>query len=130
MEIFEMLLKYPLLIGNKNLHSPNNTFCNPVLKIGNINVRQFPGFPCLQYDLAYKMSCSCWPFSKQAQFFTCVYYKSFENTMGKGEIARIEQFFLFPQCFLLFSKTFRYFHQIWNCRLQTLSIRKSLKFVV
>ena len=24
----------------------------------------------------------------------------FENTVGKGEIARNEQFFLFPQCFL------------------------------
>ena len=27
-------------------------------------------------------------------------YKSFENTVGKGEIARNEQFLLFPQCFL------------------------------
>ena len=26
-------------------------------------------------------------------------YKSFENTVGKGEIARNEQFLLFPQCF-------------------------------
>ena len=25
----------------------------------------------------------------------------FENTVGKGEIARNEQFLLFPQCFLL-----------------------------
>ena len=35
-------------------------------------------------------------------FFLCLQYKSFENTMGKGEIARNEQFFLFPQCFLSF----------------------------
>ena len=27
--------------------------------------------------------------------------KPFENTVGKGEIARNEQFLLFPQCFLL-----------------------------
>ena len=27
--------------------------------------------------------------------------KSFENAVGKGEIARDEQFLLFPQCFLL-----------------------------
>ena len=26
-------------------------------------------------------------------------YKSFENTVGKGEIDRNEQFLLFPQCF-------------------------------
>ena len=26
---------------------------------------------------------------------------NFENTVGKGEIARNEQFLLFPQCFLL-----------------------------
>ena len=40
------------------------------------------------------------PFPKQALFFTCLLYKSFESTMGKGEIARNEQFLLFPLCFL------------------------------
>ena len=40
------------------------------------------------------------PFPKQALVFTCLQYKSFENTAGKGEIARNEQFLLFPQCFL------------------------------
>ena len=29
----------------------------------------------------------------------CLQYKSLENTGGKGEIARKEQFLLFPQCF-------------------------------
>ena len=50
-------------------------------------------------------------------------YKSFENTVRKGEIARDEQFLLFPPVFLPmpFSS---------NCRLQTLSIWKSLNFVV
>ena len=42
--------------------------------------------------------CSTSP--KQALVFTCLQYKSFENTAGKGEIARNEQFLLFPQCFL------------------------------
>ena len=37
--------------------------------------------------------------SKQALVFTCLHYKSFENTVGKGEIARNEQFLLFPQFF-------------------------------
>ena len=48
-------------------------------------------------------------------------YKSFENAVGKGEIA------LLSQCFLLFWRTLCPFHQIWNCRLQTLSVWKSLK---
>ena len=38
--------------------------------------------------------------SEQAMVFTCLLYKSFENTVEKGEIARNEQFLLFPQCFL------------------------------
>ena len=32
--------------------------------------------------------------------------KSFENTVGKGEIARNEQFLFFPQCFLPFFENF------------------------
>ena len=48
---------------------------------------------------------------------------SLENTVGKVE------FLLFPQCFLPFRRTFRYFHQILNCQLQLLSFSKSLKFV-
>ena len=67
---------------------------------------------------------------KQALVFTCLQYKSFENTMGKGEIARNEQFLLFSQCFLSFYRTFLRFHQIWNCRLQPLLVLESLKFVV
>ena len=37
-----------------------------------------------------------------------------ENTVGKGEIARYEQFLLFPQCFLLVWITFRHFHFRWS----------------
>ena len=40
------------------------------------------------------------PFPKQAQDFTCLQYKSFENTVEKRKIAHNEQFLLFPQCFL------------------------------
>ena len=36
---------------------------------------------------------------KQALVFTCLQYKSFENTVGTGGIARNEQFLLFPLCF-------------------------------
>ena len=42
--------------------------------------------------------------------FTCLHYKSFENTVGKGEIACNEQILLFPQCFLPFWRTFCHFH--------------------
>ena len=35
-------------------------------------------------------------FPKQAPGFTCLQYKPFGNTVGKGEIARNEQFLLFP----------------------------------
>ena len=34
--------------------------------------------------------------------FMYMQFKSFENTVGKGEIARNEQFLLFPLCFLPF----------------------------
>ena len=40
---------------------------------------------------------------------------SFENTVGKGEIARNEQILLFLQCFIPFWRTFYQFHQVWNC---------------
>ena len=71
-----------------------------------------------------------YPFPKQALVFTCLQYKPFENTVGKGEIARNEQFLLFPQCFLPFWRALCHFNQIRNCRLQPLAVLKSLKFVV
>ena len=61
---------------------------------------------------------------------TCLQNKSFKNTVGKGEIAQNGQFLLFPQCFLPIWRTLCHFHQIWNCRVQTLSIWNILKFVV
>ena len=33
-----------------------------------------------------------------------VFYRCFEHTVGKGEIAHNEQFLLFPKCFLLFGE--------------------------
>ena len=66
----------------------------------------------------------------QALVFTCLQYKSFENTVEKGEIARNKQFLLFPQSFLPIWIPFCHFHQILNSRLQSLSVWKSLKFVI
>ena len=70
------------------------------------------------------------PFPKQPLVFTHLQYKSFWKLCEKGEISHNEQFLLFPQCFLSIRRTFCNFHQIGNCCLQTLSVWKSLKFVV
>ena len=43
-------------------------------------------------------------FPNKPWFFTCLLQKPFENTLGKGEIARNKQFLLFPQCFYLLEK--------------------------
>ena len=60
----------------------------------------------------------------------CLQYKSFANTVEKGEIACNEQFLLFPECLLSFWKTFCHFHRIQNCRLQILWVWKSLNFII
>ena len=70
------------------------------------------------------------PFPNKPWILRGLQDKSFENTEGKGEIARNEQFLLFPQCFLPNWITLCYFHQIYYCRLQTLSVWKSLKLDV
>ena len=54
----------------------------------------------------------------------------FWNTVGKGEIARNGHFLLFRLCFLPSWRNFCHIHQIQNWHLQTLSVWKSLKFVV
>ena len=52
------------------------------------------------FDIVKYFLMTSYPFPKQALVFTCLQYKSFENTVGKGEIARNEQFLPFPHCFL------------------------------
>ena len=69
--------------------------------------------------------------SQTSPVFLCVGSTSLlKNTVGKGEIARNEQFLLFPQCFLPFWKTLCHFHRIRNCHQYTLSVWKGLKFIV
>ena len=58
------------------------------------------------------------PFPKQALVFKCLQCKSLENTVGKREIARHEQFLLFP-VFSTCLENFCHFHQVQVCRLQT-----------
>ena len=71
---------------------------------------------------------SGWIIVKLFPWFLLVWTMSFENTVGKGEVAHNEQFLLFQQCFLSLWRTLCHFLQIWNCYLQTLSVCKSLKF--
>ena len=49
-------------------------------------------------------------FPKPALVFTCLQYKAFEITVRKGEIARNEQFLLFPQPLLPFCRPLCLFH--------------------
>ena len=58
-------------------------------------------------------------FPKQALVFTRLVYKSFENTVEKGEIARNEQF-SFLSVFYPFEDLTAIFYKKCNCRLQTL----------
>ena len=69
-------------------------------------------------------------FSQTSPGFYVSAVQVFRTHVGKGEIARNEQFLLVPKCVLPIWRTFFHFHQIRNCRLQTLSVWKSLKFVV
>ena len=55
---------------------------------------------------------------------------TFENTGGKGEIARNEQFLLFPQCFLPVWRTFLPFFIKFESVVGKLWVWKNLKFVV
>ena len=61
--------------------------------------------------------------------FACLKYMPFENTEGKGKIARKEQFLLLPLCFLSIWSTFYHFHHVRNCRLLTPSVWKRLKII-
>ena len=70
------------------------------------------------------------PFQKKPWFLRVCSIGLLKTYQVKGEIARIEHFFLFSQCFLPVPKTFDNFYEIGNCRLQSLSVWKSLKFVV
>ena len=45
------------------------------------------------------------PVPNKPVLFTCVQHKSFKNTVGKGEIARDEQFLHFQQVFFFFFPT-------------------------
>ena len=73
---------------------------------------------------------SLYTIPKQARVFTCLQLKSSENNVGKGETARFTSNFSFSTVFSNRLENFCHFHQVLNCRLQTLRVWKSLKFVI
>ena len=68
---------------------------------------------------------------KQALVFTFLHYTSFENTMGKGEIAHNEQFLHFLKCFLPFNplpnKKFFNWSKLKTCADNKINVNKRLK---
>ena len=63
-------------------------------------------------NLAYKLSCTLTIYSIYTHFNAST--TAFENIVGKEEIARNEQFLLFPQCFLLNQKIVSPFVNIYD----------------
>ena len=109
----------PFLSTNKKCYpySPEVHYTGPTL---NIYLNMFKTI--LLSTVAIKLS--------NILVFTCLQYKSFENTIGKRRNCSLRAISLFQQCFLPVWKTFCHFHQILYCRLQTLSVWKHLKFVI
>ena len=70
------------------------------------------------------------PFPNKPWFLRVCSTSVLKTLREKKKFARFEQFLLFPQYFPPVWRFFCHFHQIWNCRLQTLSVLKSLKLVI
>ena len=64
----------------------------------------------------------------QSRLLTTLKQRAFENNVWKEENAGNQQILLFPQSFLPFPNQFWIFHSHLFCRLQMLSIWKSLRF--
>ena len=103
----------------------NNLLLTTLIKLSVILIR-YLGIVWLEAYVVFELVN---PFQNKP-WFLHVCSTSLLKTVGKGEIARNEQFLLFQQCFLPLWRTFFHFRQIYNCRLRTLSVWKSLIFVV
>ena len=82
--------KYKTLITNQNLHVHVRINVNMVLSLKPITRRQI-----LDSSKLNKFADDNFKFDENGRKLS----KQVENTVGKGEIARYEQFLLFPQCF-------------------------------
>ena len=95
------------------------------LCVRTLTLNPFPNKPWFVRVCSTSLLKTLW--EKEKLLVTCLQYKSFENTVGKGKIARNEHYFLFPQCFLPAWKTFCHF--LSNLKLSSANCL-SLKFVV
>ena len=85
-----------------------------------------------EVDKSNDMSSAEWlTLSQKSPVFFRVCSSSLLKTLWEnGKLLIMSNFSFFPPCFLPVWKTFYHFYQIQNCRLQTLSVWKGLKFVV
>ena len=65
------------------------------------------------------------PFPNKPWFLTCVQYKSFENTGGKREIARNEQFLFSRSVFYPFGELFAIFPNLKLSSANSFSLERS-----
>ena len=70
------------------------------------------------------------PFPNKSWLLCVCITRLLKTLWEKEKLLVTSNFSFFPQCFLPVWRTVSHFHQIWNCCLQTLSVWKSLKFVV
>ena len=98
--------KYALL--NEKQRKLKYFFLNFLIKLQNLNLAKLKMF-------TDKLNLPTWIisffnfFPNNPWFLRVCCTSLFENTVGKGEIAPDKQFLLFPQCFILFWRTFRHF---------------------
>ena len=77
--------------------SKTNSFTSGCTTMKNDNLTNHEKVKVIEISVYHIISLTL---SQTSPSFTCLQYKPFENTAGKGDIARNEQFLLFPQCFL------------------------------
>ena len=100
-------------------------------------LQTFLNWTCKNFVILYTVNSASYMLWKRAlthsypmTHFDAPGNKPFENTVEKGKIARNEQFVLFSQCFSTRLDNLLPFSWNLKFRLQTLSVWKSLKFVV
>ena len=100
---------------NQKMKFPLRRVENIVRKAENVGYKHFilshKVFQSLFFQVHLK-SGLCGKVLTQTLVFMCQQYKSFEKTVGKGEIAHNQQFLLFPQGFPPLWRTFFHIHQI------------------
>ena len=106
------------------------TFCQQLRSISDCTERKSDRRSTLSDKKIFFLQNEVNPFLNKLWFLRVCSTSLLQTLRKKGEIARNEQFLLFPQCFISILENFLPFLSSLNCRLQTLSVQESLKFVV